>query len=281
MTPESAVDSLLEEILEQYGLNFFLGNDIVRKEFINFIHTLAEKSAQVIQPYFATSDLEIELKADETPVTRADRQAEEVMRALIRKEFPHHGIIGEEYGRENESAEFVWVLDPIDGTLSFTSGCPLFGTLICLLQGGQPLLGAINQPILNQLCIGDNVQTTLNGKPVRMRQVDRLSEATLLTTDISHIATYQKVEGFETLVRETRLFRTWGDCYGYLLLASGGADIMLDPIMNPWDILAVIPIIRGANGAITSWSGGDAVSGTSCVASNKTLHPLVLEILNA
>jgi fructose-1,6-bisphosphatase/inositol monophosphatase family enzyme len=121
----------------------------------------------------------------------------------------------------------------------------------------------------------------VNRRAVQLRQVPHLSEATLLTTDIASIAQYQKKEGFEKLLRQTRLFRTWGDCYGYLLVASGGADIMLDPLMNPWDILPLIPIIHGANGAITTWSGTEASQGNSCVAANKTLHPQVLEILNS
>ena len=252
----------------------------MQEKFINFVRKLAAESAQVIKPYFAAFNLEVEMKADETPVTAADRGAEEAMRDLIRKEFPSHGIIGEEFGGENEAAEFVWVLDPIDGTISFASGCPLFGTLICLLHEGQPILGAINQPVLELLCIGDNNQTTVNGNPVQMREIDSLSEATLLTTDIQHVDEYQNRMGFENLLQETKLFRTWGDCYGYLLLASGWADIMLDPIMNPWDILPVIPIIRGAGGVITAWDGSDASQGDSCVAANKNLHPLVLKILN-
>jgi myo-inositol-1(or 4)-monophosphatase len=203
------------------------------------------------------------------------------MRDLIRKTYPGHGIIGEEFGRENVNAEFVWALDPIDGTISFASGCPLFGTLIGLLHGGEPFLGAIHQPILERLCVGDNNQTTLNGQPVYMREVDRLSDATLLATDIRHVEKYQKKEGFERLLQRARLFRTWGDCFGYLLLASGRADIMIDPIMNPWDVLPLIPVIRGANGVITTWDGADAASGNSCVAASKKLHPQVMEILNA
>jgi myo-inositol-1(or 4)-monophosphatase len=253
----------------------------VREEFINFVRKLAAESAEVIKPYFAAFDLKVELKEDETPVTAADRGAEEVMRHLIRKEFPDHGIIGEEFGSENEAAEFVWVLDPIDGTKSFTSGCPLFGTLICLLHEGQPVLGVINQPILEQLCIGDNNQTTVNGHPVHVPETDTLSEAILLTTDILSIGKYQNQAGFDNLLRGAKLFRTWGDCYGYLLLASGGADIMLDPIVNPWDVLPVIPVVRGAGGVITAWDGSDVVQGDSCVAATQNLHPHVLEILNA
>lgn len=253
---------------------------MVNEKFIRFIRRLADVSADVIKPHFAALNFEVEMKEDETPVTAADRQAEGVMRNLIRREFPNHGIIGEEFGSENEDAEFIWILDPIDGTISFASGCPLFGTLICLLHEKQPILGAINQPILDLFCLGDNNHTTVNGTQVQMRTVDRLSEATLLATDVLSIPKYQKKAGFENLVKEIKYFRTWGDCYGYLLLASGGADIMLDPIMNPWDILPVIPIIQGADGVITSWAGSDAVRGTSCVAANKRLHPLVMEILH-
>ena len=251
------------------------------QELTKFVHTLAEKSGEVIKPYFAEANLTVELKADQTLVTQADREAETVMRDLIRKAYPDHGILGEEFGSENTSAEFVWTLDPIDGTISFASGCPLFGTLIGLLQAGKPVLGAINNPILNQLCIGNNSETTLNGRVVKLRETHHLSEALLLTTNIASVAKYQKKDGFEKLLGQTHLFRTWGDCYGYLLVASGGADIMLDPIMHSWDIIPLIPIIQGAKGVITAWSGTEASHGNSCVAANKTLHPQVLEILNS
>jgi myo-inositol-1(or 4)-monophosphatase len=251
------------------------------QEFATFIRTLAEASGDVIRPYFANADLEVELKGDQSPVTRADRDGEAVMRELIHQAYPQHGILGEEFGPENTSAEFVWVLDPIDGTISFARGCPLFGTLIGLLHNHRPILGAIHQPILKQLCVGDNTVTTLNDRPVQLRQTSTLSDATLLATDIKSIAKYQTQQGFDTLLGQTRLFRTWGDCYGYLLLACGGADIMLDPIMNPWDILPLIPVIQGAKGVITTWSGNDAVSGNSCVAANQSLHPQVIRLLNA
>jgi len=250
------------------------------KELTDFIRSLAEKSGEVIKPYFAKANIAVHIKEDQTVVTQADREAEAVMRDLIRKAYPHHGILGEEFGPENTSAEFVWTLDPIDGTISFARGCPLFGTLIGLLHAGKPLLGAIHHPLLNQLCIGNNTETAMNGRAVQLRETRQLSEAMLLTTDLASIARYQKKEGFERLLGQARLFRTWGDCYGYLLVASGGADIMLDPIMNPWDIIPLIPIIQGAKGVITTWSGREASRGTSCVAANKQLHPKVLAVLN-
>ena len=253
---------------------------MIETELRGFMEKLAAASGEVIRPYFAAADLDVELKGDRSPVTRADREAEAVMRELIAKHYPQHGIVGEEFGTENEGAEFVWVLDPIDGTISFASGCPLFGTLIGLLRDGEPVLGAIHQPILGQLCIGDNTGTALNGRIVRLRPCERLDDAFLLATDLRNIEKHQNLGRFEVLRQRTRLFRTWGDCYGYLLLAGGGGDVMLDPIMNPWDLLPLIPVIRGAGGVITTWTGEDATDGASCVAANETLHPQVIELLN-
>ena len=255
--------------------------NVIETELRAFMERLAAASGEVIRPWFAAADLDVELKGDRSPVTQADREAEAVMRDLIGRRYPQHGIVGEEFGTENDGAQFVWVLDPIDGTISFASGCPLFGTLIGLLHEGKPVLGAIHQPVLEQLCVGDNTSTTLNGRTVKLRPCARLDEATLLATDLGNIARHQNYERFEALRGRTRLFRTWGDCFGYLLLAGGGADVMLDPIMNPWDLLPLIPVIRGAGGVITTWTGKDAADGASCVAANEALHPQVIELLNA
>ena len=258
--------------------------NIARKnidEFKRFMLTLAEKSSNDIVPFFGKEELPVEIKPDQTPVTVADRMAEKTMRDMINRRYPSHGVIGEEFGAENDDAEFVWVLDPIDGTLAFTHGCPLFGTLVCLMHRGEPLLGMINQPVLQQLLIGDTTTTTCNGKPVAMRPTATLAAATLLTTDLGHVTEYQSQPAFDQLVQQTALLRTWGDCFGYLLLARGYADIMIDPIVNYWDIVALIPIIQGAQGVITTWQGGNPVKGTSCVAANRMLQPQVLEILNS
>lgn len=244
-----------------------------------FITELAEKSGEFIRPFFGRSDLAVETKADASPVTQADRGAEELLRKLIAKKFPGHGIVGEEFGSEKADAKFVWVLDPIDGTKSFISGVPLWGTLIALMHRGQPVLGVINQPILRQLMIGDGQTTTLNGKATRVRACARVEDATLLTSDPFNPAKYQDREKFEALAARAKLVRTWGDCYGYLLLASGWADVMLDPIMNPWDIAALVPIVRGAGGTITDWQGLDPVTATSTVAASAALHPQILAAL--
>lgn len=244
-----------------------------------FLVELAEASGDFIRPYFGNHSLAVETKADASPVTIADRGAEELMRRLIHQRFPSHGVIGEEFGSENADAEWVWVLDPIDGTKSFMTACPLFGTLIALQHRGQPVLGAIHQPILRQLMIGDGRTTHLNGQPVRVRNTAVLAEATVLTSDALNPAKYQNGTAYDRFVAGARLYRTWGDCYGYLLLSAGWADVMLDPIMNPWDIAALIPVVRGAGGVITDWKGGDPVGADSIVAATPQIHASVIAAL--
>lgn len=248
-------------------------------EFESFAVELAEAAGEIIRPLFGNPALTVDTKSDDTPVTAADRGAEERIREMITARYPDHGILGEEFGAERADAEFCWVIDPIDGTKSFVTGCPLFGTLIALLRNGQPLVGLIHQPILDQTCIGDGTRTLLNGKPVRVRETAELSAATLLLTSFMSIGQHQDPAGFDQLASRIALARTWGDCYGYLLLASGFADIMLDPIVNDWDKLALIPVVRGAGGIITDWQGGDPVSGTSIVAASTGLHPEVIRLL--
>lgn len=250
-------------------------------QFIPFVKELARKSSDVIMPYFANQDVTVEMKSDETPVTVADRNAEQVMREMINQQYPGHGIIGEEFGNENVDAEFVWVLDPIDGTKSFASACPLFGTLIALRHNGEPVLGVIHMPALNRLLIGDGKQTTLNDKPVRVRDTGSMEDAVMLTTDILFVDQYQDYTGFEKVMRTVKLFRTWGDCYAYFSLATGWSDIAVDPIMEVWDIQALIPVVRGAGGVITAWDGSDPVQANSIVAASPALHRHVVEELNS
>lgn len=249
------------------------------KEFKLFAEELAMLSGKLIKQYWRT-DVKIENKADESPVTIADKKAEELMRELIMKRYPEHGILGEEFGEHNSESEYKWILDPIDGTKSFICGTVTFGTLIALVKNNEPILGVINQPILNEFLIGDNDSALLNGKAVNVRKCDDLSQAILLGTDYLHIEKYQSKTGFDNLMRKVKYYRMWGDCYGYYLVATGFADIMIDPIMNPWDSLAVIPVIRGAGGKVTDYKGGDAVTGTSMVATAGKIHDDVIRILN-
>jgi len=245
-----------------------------------FLESLAKASARVILPLFRKADLEIRHKADQSPVTEADRQAEILLREQIQKAFPDHGIIGEEFGKDRPDAEYTWVLDPIDGTISFAAGCPLFGTLICLRKGDKPLWGALHLPALGQLFIGNNSTCWLNGNPLSLGAAPQMEEAFLLSSDLKNLGRHQPAAGWEALVAATGRLRTWGDCYGYTLVCTGGAHIMADPVLNLWDIAAILPVVRGAGAAASDWQGKDANGADSLVVAHPDLHPQVIRLLN-
>jgi histidinol phosphatase-like enzyme (inositol monophosphatase family) len=249
--------------------------------FLSLLPEATEISKEVSRRFFKKPLESIGMisKADASPVTAADLEIEARLRELIEKKFPDHGIIGEEHDDVRTDAEFVWVLDPIDGTKSFITGVPLFTTLIALMEKGEPQCGAIYQPILDELVWGNNKECFFNGKKTQMRNVASLAEATLLITDARHLKEHHPKADFDALAKETRFWRTWADGYGYALLATGYADIMLDPVMNPWDIMAVVPVIRGAGGVATDFAGGNPVTGKSIVAAAPGLHAASLKKL--
>lgn len=249
------------------------------QEYVDFTKELARASGEIINRYFRTG-VTVEAKADDSPVTIADKKAEEIMREMIMKQFPEHGIIGEEFGNHNENAEYQWVLDPIDGTKSFVTGTFLFGTLIGLMHNRQPILGAIHHSVTSHLLIGTGDEAKLNGDVVTVRKNENLRQATLLYTDHLDVGKYQNGIAFQQLMGRTKYNRTWGDCHGYFLVATGYADIVVDPIMNLWDIVALIPIIEGAGGTITDWKGEAPLDGSGIIATNGDLHEQVLRALN-
>ncbi len=249
------------------------------KEFKEFSKRLADESGKIINQYWR-KDFSIDNKADSTPVTIADKKAEEMMREMIMKHFPDHGILGEEFGEHNNDAEYKWILDPIDGTKSFICGTVTFGTLIALTKNGKPILGVINQPVLKEFLLGDNETALLNDVKVKVRECYNFAAATLLTTDHINIEKYQNLKKFEELMRQVKIYRQWGDCYGYYLVATGYADIMIDPIMSVWDSMAVIPVIRGAGGTITDYHGNNAETGNSIIATGGILHDHLIKVLN-
>ena len=249
-----------------------------KDEFIKFIAYLCDEASKEILPHYGP-DIEIERKSDATPVTLADQNAEKRIREILAERYPEHGIIGEEYGRERDDADFVWVLDPVDGTKSFISGVPLFATLVALMHKGRPVIGAINQPILKQMVIGDCETTTLNGKPVFGRDACPLSEATLSTTDPIRKTLWQNEADWTALPPKTALYRSWGDAGGYILLCSGFIDIMCDPMMEIWDCAAILPCLEGAGFTVTGWNGGDAFEERSIIAAKAPLHGEVMATL--
>ncbi len=250
------------------------------EEFDEFTRKLCSETEKIILAAYENPDLAIEEKSDETPVTVADRETERDIREAIQVLYPEHGIVGEEFDSENAKADYVWVIDPIDGTKTFASGCPLYGTMIALLKEGEPVFGCINFPALGKRIRGDGKSCYVNERVAQARSGLSLNQTTLLLTDFLSIEAYQNQTAFLNLAKQAKMTRTWGDCYGYYLLATGKADIMLDPIMNPWDIMALIPIVQGAGARITDWQGNSPTKGNSIVAANVDLHEQVLSILN-
>ncbi len=248
-------------------------------EFQKFAKHLSDISGEVIKKYFR-SKVSVNQKKDNSPVTVADKKAEELMREAILKNYPDHGIIGEEFDEHEGKSKYKWVLDPIDGTKSFICGMVNFGTLIALLRNGKPILGVFNQPILNEFLLGDNHSAYLNQKKVTIRKCEMLSDAVLLTTDHLNIEKYQDANKFDSLIHKVNFYRGWGDCYGYYLLSTGFVDIMIDPIMSFWDIAAIVPIVKGAGGKITDYHGNDPLKGNSIIAASPLLHSQVIKELN-
>jgi histidinol phosphatase-like enzyme (inositol monophosphatase family) len=216
---------------------------------IALAHALADAAGAVIRPYFRARFAQ-EWKEDASPVTQADQEAEAAIRALLARERPGDGVIGEEYGADRPDAERVWVLDPIDGTRSFIGGRPIFGTLIALMIANRPVLGVIDQPIAGERWIGGRDSPTLfNGSPARTRPCADLMQAVFATTAPWFCGP------FETLRRATGDTLLGGDCYNYGLLASGHADLVVEEGLKLHDFAALAPVIEGAGGQITDWSG--------------------------
>lgn len=225
--------------------------------FLPFAEKLAAASGDIIRRYFRADaeTLQAESKSDESPVTIADRSAEEAMRRLIEAEFPDHGIFGEEFDFVRTDAEYAWVLDPIDGTRAFVTGMPIFGTLIALMRNGAPILGVINQPILNECWIGvDGRQTTLNGKPVSTSAVTRLADANEYSTDPDMFEGPDRTK-MDKVLNEVKSRRYGGDCYAYALLASGHVDLVVEAQLKIYDFMPLVPVIQNAGGVMTDWNG--------------------------
>jgi inositol-phosphate phosphatase/L-galactose 1-phosphate phosphatase/histidinol-phosphatase len=244
---------------------------------------LADAAGAEVRPHFRQR-LAVEDKSDLTPVTAADRVAELAMRRLIENNFPDHGIVGEEFGRVREGAEFVWVLDPIDGTKSFISGVPLFGTLIALTRGGHPILGVIDQPIARERWIGAAGRpTTLNDAAIRCRACPGLGSATLFATT-PEMFRGADAAAFARVSAAVKLVRFGADCYAYGLLAAGFIDLVLEASLKPYDFCAMIPIVEGAGGVATDWRGarlGLASDGRVLVAGDHHAHEAALALLDA
>ena len=225
--------------------------------------------------------LEVETKADGSPVTIADRAAETAARDWVRRYFPEDGLLGEEYGEERPEARRRWIIDPIDGTKSFVRGTPLWGSLVALCEGERVLAGAAYFPAIGELiAAAPGAGCWWNGSRCAVSSVAALDLATVLTTDERFREAPARRAGWERIASQAAVSRTWGDCFGYLLVATGRAEAMLDPVMSPWDAAALQPIIEEAGGRFTDWSGRTTAFGGDSVATNLALANPVRALLS-
>lgn len=244
-----------------------------------FAQELAWQAGRSTLAYFNTGVVP-DLKADQTPVTIADREAEQRMRTMIEQRFPQHAILGEEYGETNAGASHRWILDPIDGTKSFVQGVPFYGVLVGLERDGEPVLGVCYLPALDEMIAAATQQgCTLNGRQVHVSDVSQLSDAVLVCSDAESFRTYKRDATFDYVRSKAKFTRTWGDCYGHILVATGRAEIMLDPVLSVWDCAALLPIMEESGGSFTSWHGEATIWGESGISTNAALHNEVMRIV--
>lgn len=249
------------------------------EQLLEFAIETVKRGGQEARRYFQKHPA-VEHKTDDSPVTAADRACERILRQRIEEQFPADAILGEEFGAVRPDAEYRWVLDPIDGTQTFIRGVPLWGTLLGLEFRREPLLGVVYFPALEEiLWAARGHGAWWNGRQARVSSVSRLEDATLVLTDTRAFAGAGKQAAFERLRSLTAFERTWGDCYGHVLVATGRADIMLDPIMHEWDCTALLPIVEEAGGRFTDWNGRRTTTGGSAISTNALLFDAALDQL--
>ncbi len=247
------------------------------REFLDFAMDAAWQAGRFAMAYFQTG-VAVDWKEDASPVTLADRGTEKLLRELIERRFPRHAVLGEEMGQPDKDSDHLWIVDPIDGTQSFISGVPLWGVLVGLEISGEMVVGVANFPALSEMvAAGRGLGCRWNGRPARVSKVSRLEDALLTYTSATDMDKWGKGEAFARLEQSTRLQRGWSDCYGYALVATGRAEIMVDPIMNVWDCAALLPIVEEAGGTFTDWKGEPTVRGDEAVSTNGALFEAVME----
>ena len=250
---------------------------------VSFANHLSDESAKVIKQYFRQS-IEIENKEDESPVTIADKKTELKIRDLIMDKYPDHGILGEEFEGKDIESEYLWVIDPIDGTRSFIAGHKDFGTLIALLHNKKPIIGIINCPMHEERWLGiDGKQTTMNGQKINTSNKQTVEESYLSSTGLYMFENDDFKRGFEKIKDKTRYHRFGGDCYNYGMVASGYIDIVIENTLKVHDYMALIPVIEGAGGKITDKFGkiiNFDSDGSVVVSSNEKLHMQLIDIIN-
>jgi histidinol phosphatase-like enzyme (inositol monophosphatase family) len=256
-----------------------------RQDRFEFAREISQQSASLTLKYFGEAALPVERKTDDTPVTIADREAEQLLRKAIARRFPNDSITGEEFGQDFKKGPFHWILDPIDGTKSFICGVPLYGTLVAVLEENQPLLGVIQLPALRESVYAMNGQGAwhqrADGPPraARVSNCQALCDAVFVTSERRLFDQCRASHAIVALESRCNVTRTWGDCYGYALVATGRADIMIDPQLQIWDAAPMVPLLAEAGGSFTDWQGNARADSGNGIATNRQLLPSVLELL--
>jgi histidinol-phosphatase len=244
-----------------------------------FAVTIARGAGEITLKYFRQRP-ETSTKIDGSYVTIADREAEGYLRRQIAERFPDDGIVGEEEGESPGRSGRRWIVDPIDGTFAFVHGVPFYGVLIGVEIDGESSVGVINIPALDEIIsAAKGSGCFLNGEPARVSNTARLDDALLLATDFTACERYGFGRAGELLQRRAKTSRTWGDCYGYVLVATGRADVMFDPVMNLWDCAALLPIVEEAGGTFTDWRGQRRIDGGNSIATNGLLFDEVMSVV--
>jgi histidinol-phosphatase len=250
-------------------------------ELLQFAVGLGRGAGEITLEYFRKKP-ETSTKSDGSYVTIADRKAERYLREQIAKRFPDDGVLGEEEGETQGRSGRRWVIDPIDGTFAFVHGVPFYGVLIALEIEGEASVGVVNIPALGEIVsAARGFGCFLNGEPTRVSNTAELKDALLLATDFTACAKHGFGRAAELLQERAKTSRTWGDCYGYVLVATGRADIMLDPVMNLWDCAPLLPILEEAGGTFTDWRGVRTISGGNSIATNGVLFDEVMSIVRS
>jgi histidinol phosphatase-like enzyme (inositol monophosphatase family) len=232
---------------------------------------VAKLCGEAALPHFRKG-IAVDTKSDGTPVTEADRQAEQKARDFISQHFPEDGILGEEFGEVRPGAKRRWIVDPIDGTKAFIRGVPLWGSLVGVAEGTRILAGAAFFPAVGEALVAASGEGCFwNGARCRVSQVKAVKEAAVLSTEERFLVHPERLGRWQSLTRDAAVCRTWGDCYGYLLVATGRAEVMVDEILSPWDAAALLPIIEEAGGVFTDWKGARTAFGAGAIATNGLL----------
>lgn len=244
----------------------------------------ARAAGELILTHYQSASLTVDRKRDSSPVTIADRNAEQLIRAEISREFPNDAILGEEFGEQPGTSGYRWILDPLDGTKSFIYGVPLFGTLVGIEFEGQCVAGVCRIPVLNETAWGARGLGAWwqpaggDPRPARVSNIADMNQALVCFTTVQGFARIERLDAFEALAASAGIVRGWGDCYGHMLVATGRADVMVDPLMNPWDCAALVPIVEEAGGSFMDWSGQSNIYAGNGISVNAALRETVLGI---